>query len=137
MTSSEGALQTCVGLADPRQKMFIGGKFPKAENEELKFFLMHNLNVFAWQDEGIEDIEQDVIMTYILNKRRDANVKRQERSPISTEKKVVEREIDRLLKIGFVRPVQFSARPDNRVVVPMKEKCRVCRLHQLKPSLPK
>lgn len=90
-------------------------------------FLNANTDVFAWNMEDIPGISRKII-THSLNIKAGIKPKAQARRPLCDEKAaIVEAEVQKLLKVGFIRESHYPVWIANTVIVPKKNgKWRVC-----------
>ena len=111
----------------PERTLSIGAELSKEIREELITFLSNNLDCFAWSHEDMTGISPKVIV-HQLNVDLSFKAVRQKRRKFAPERnKIINDEVDKLLKIGSVREVQYPDWLANVVVVPKKNgKHRVC-----------
>lgn len=107
--------------------MYIGESLSATERSDLTTFHSHSTDVFAWNVEIIPGFDRDV-NTHSLNIKNEIKPKAQARRHLSAEKAaIVQIEVDRLLKVGFIRESHYLVWIANTVVVSKKNrKWRVC-----------
>ncbi|KAL0434011.1 UNVERIFIED_CONTAM: Retrovirus-related Pol polyprotein from transposon gypsy [Sesamum latifolium] len=90
-------------------------------------FLRKNRNIFAWSPSDFKGIDPKVIV-YRLNVDPQAKpVKQKKRSLGSERNNVIEEEVSKLLKAGYVAEVQYTEWLSNMVIVPKAAgKWRMC-----------
>lgn len=80
-------------------------------------FLRKNINVFAWQSLDIPGIEAEVMCHKLHIIKSFKPVKQKSRRTSPEKAKVVEEEVQKLLKAGTIRETQFPEWVFNLVVV--------------------
>jgi hypothetical protein len=94
--------------------------------EELVTFLRHNSDVFAWSHEDIPGIDPSVIV-HRLNVDPNYRPVKQRRTFAAERNQAVAEEVEKLLKVGFIREVDYPEWLSNVVLVKKSSgKWRMC-----------
>jgi hypothetical protein len=115
---------------DPSKPEFyflIGTNLSLADREKLVALLMKFRDVFAWSVYEAPGVSSD-LACHSLNISTEAKPVSQKRRKLAPERaEIVTKEVDRLLEVNAIRPVQHPTWLSNTVVVKKKnEKWRVC-----------
>jgi ribonuclease HI len=112
---------------NPEIKVLIGTNIPQDIEQQLTAFLKSRSSTFAWKHEDMTGISKDVI-THKLGIDNSFRPIHQKRRKFAPERNVIiQEEVDRLLKAGMIKEVQYPRWLANVVVVQKKNgKWRVC-----------
>jgi ribonuclease HI len=115
---------------DPSKPEFyflIGTNLSLADREKLVALLMEFRDVFAWSVYEAPGVSPD-LACHSLNISTEAKPVSQKRRKLAPERaEIVAKEVDRLLEVNAIRPVQYPTWLSNTVVVKKKNgKWRVC-----------
>ncbi|KAJ9544420.1 hypothetical protein OSB04_024127 [Centaurea solstitialis] len=111
----------------PDRKVFVGASLPADIKNTIISFLQEHSDCFAWSHEDIVGIDPNVI-SHKLNVDPTFKPIKQKRRKFAPEcNKVINDEVDNLLKTGKIREVEYPEWLANVVVVQKKNgKWRVC-----------
>ncbi|KAL0430500.1 UNVERIFIED_CONTAM: Transposon Ty3-G Gag-Pol polyprotein [Sesamum radiatum] len=95
--------------------------------EELVHFLKANSDVFAWTVHDLTGIDPKVIM-HKLNGNLNFRPVRQKKKNFGQERnEMIKEEVEKLLTVGYIHPVQYLEWLANVVLVPkLNKKWRMC-----------
>jgi hypothetical protein len=114
-------------IADPGKKVRIGSQLLQLVKEDLVTFLKHNSDVFSWSHEDMPGIDPSVIVHKLnveLNRRP---VKQRRRTFAAKRNQAIVEEVEKLLKAGFIREVDYPEWLSNVVLVKKSNgKWRMC-----------
>ena len=112
---------------DPKRHVGIGAELKGSIRRELIAFLKKNKKTFAWTTEDMPGIDIK-IASHQLNVDPSHKPVKHKRRKLGPEKaKVINEEVERLLKAGLIREVKYPDWLANIVVVKKKNgKWRVC-----------
>jgi len=114
-------------IADPGKKVRIGSQLLQLVKEDLVTFLKHNSDVFSWSHEDMPGIDPSVIVHKLnveLNRRP---VKQRRRTFAAERNQAIVEEVEKLLKAGFIREVDYPEWLSNVVLVKKSNgKWRMC-----------
>ena len=112
---------------DQDKKVFLGCSIPEDTADKLIAFLKDRASTFAWKHDDMTGISKNII-THKLNVDKNFRPIHQKRRKFAPERNViVQEEVDKLLKAGMIREVNFPKWLANVVVVQKKNgKWRVC-----------
>jgi hypothetical protein len=114
-------------IADPGKKVRIGSQLLQLVKEDLVTFLKHNSDVFSWSHEDMLGIDPSVIVHKLnveLNRRP---VKQRRRTFAAERNQAIVEEVEKLLKAGFIREVDYPEWLSNVVLVKKSNgKWRMC-----------
>jgi DNA-directed RNA polymerase subunit H (RpoH/RPB5) len=112
---------------NPEIKVLIGTSIPEGIEQQLINFLAKRSSTFAWKHEDMTGISKDII-THKLGIDNSFRPIHQKRRKFAPERNIIiQEEVDRLLKAGMIREVQYPRWLANVVVVQKKNgKWRVC-----------
>ncbi|XP_074346778.1 uncharacterized protein LOC141685583 [Apium graveolens] len=116
-----------VDLKTGDKKVLIGGDLLPTIEANLVNFLTTRLDAFAWEHDDITGIEPNVI-THILNVDPSyTHVQQKIRKFAAERNKIINDEVDRLMKAGMIKEVNYPEWLANIVILQKKnEKWRVC-----------
>ena len=125
--NTKSVTQIQIDGTDPERCVGIGAKLKGSICRELIAFLKKNKGTFAWTTEDMPGIDLE-IAAHQLNVDPSYKPVKQKRRKLGPERaKVVNEEVDRLLKSGLIREVKYPDWLANTVVVKKKNgKWRVC-----------
>jgi len=104
----------------------IGEQLPKTDKERLKETLMSYKSVLAWMTTDMPGVDPQ-IASHRLSVYRDARPITQRKRNVGEERRVAaEIEVDKLLKVGFIREVHYTTWLANVVLVKPSRKWRMC-----------
>ncbi|KAJ9557119.1 hypothetical protein OSB04_011733 [Centaurea solstitialis] len=111
----------------PDRKVFVGATLTPDLKSEIISFLLEHSDCFAWSHEDMVGIDPDII-SHNLNVDPTFKPVKQKRRKFAPERnKVINDEVDNLLKTGKIREVKYPDWLANMVVVQKKNgKWRVC-----------
>jgi len=114
-------------IGDPGKKVRIGSQLLQLVKEDLVTFLKHNSDVFSWSHEDMLGIDPSVIVHKLnveLNRRP---VKQRRRTFAAERNQAIVEEVEKLLKAGFIREVDYPEWLSNVVLVKKSNgKWRMC-----------
>ena len=89
--------------------------------------LHHNRDVFPWSHSNIKGIDPK-LMCHSLNIDPRVSTRRQKRRPFDTERtQALKDEVDKLIRVGFIREAKYPTWVSNPVLVPKPDgKWRCC-----------
>ncbi|KAK4400573.1 Retrovirus-related Pol polyprotein from transposon opus [Sesamum angolense] len=114
-------------LDEPEKTTRIGSRL-SARMETLAIeFLRKNMDVFAWNPSDFKGINLEIIV-HRLNVDPQAKLVKQKKRSFGIEHtRIIEEEVEKLLKVGYVVQVQYTKWLSNVVVVPkVAGKWRMC-----------
>ena len=118
--NTESITQIQIDGTDPVRCVGIGTKLKGMVRRELITFLKKNKKTFAWTTEDMLGIDHE-IAAHQLNVDPSFKPVKQKRRKLGPERaKVVNEEVDRLLKSGLIREVKYPNWLANTVVVKKK-----------------
>ncbi|KAG7548011.1 Ribonuclease H domain [Arabidopsis suecica] len=119
--------QICIDETNPKHCVGIGSDLEPAIREDLISFLKQNKDSFAWDSSNLRGISLE-ITSHELNVDPTFRPIKQKRRKLGPERaKALHEEVDRLLKIGYIREIKYPDWLANLVVVKKKNgKWRVC-----------
>jgi len=114
-------------IGDSGKKVYIGSQLPQSMKEDLVAFLRRNNDVFAWSHEDMPGIDPSVIV-HKLNVDPNYRPVKQRRRAFAAERNLaVAEEVEKLLKAGFIREVDYPEWLANVVLVKKSNvKWRMC-----------
>ena len=83
----------------------MGNLLDPEEKEKLTKFLKENLDVLAWNHENMTEIKVEDAIHRHCTKSMVKHVKQKKRRLIPKKNKIIEEEVERLLKSGMMREV--------------------------------
>ncbi|KAM0070937.1 putative nucleotidyltransferase, Ribonuclease H [Helianthus debilis subsp. tardiflorus] len=112
---------------NPDISVLVGTNIPQDIEEQLTNFLKCRMSTFAWKHEDMTGISKDVI-THKLGIDKSFKPVQQKRRKFAPERnKIIQEEVERLLKSKMIKEVKFPRWLANVVVVQKKNgKWRVC-----------
>jgi len=93
-------------IGDSGKKVHIGSQLPQPMKEDLVAFLRRNKDVFAWSHEDMSGIDPSVIV-HKLNVDPNCRPVKQRRAFAAERNTAVAEEVEKLLKAGFIREVDY------------------------------
>ena len=116
-----------LGMADDPKIVKIGTWLPREFKEKLTAILQEYKDVFAWSYDEIKCIDPKFYQHHI-QLQEDANPVKQQRYTMNTKYALqVKEEIDKLLKVWFIKPIAKAAWLSLIVVLPKKNgKLHIC-----------
>ncbi|KAJ9557256.1 hypothetical protein OSB04_011870 [Centaurea solstitialis] len=116
----------------PDRKVFVGATLTSDMKNSILSFLLEHSDCFAWSHEDMVGINPDII-SHKLNEDPSFKPVKQKRRKFAPEcNKVINDEVDNLLKTGKIREVKYPNWLANEVVVQKKNgKWRVCSTLQI------
>ncbi|KAG7533327.1 Integrase catalytic core [Arabidopsis thaliana x Arabidopsis arenosa] len=112
--------QICIDETNPKHCVGIGSDLEPAIREDLISFLKQNKNSFAWDSSNLRGISLEST-SHELNVDPTFRPIKQKRRKLGPERaKVVNEEVDRLLKIRSIREVKYPDWLANPVVILMR-----------------
>jgi hypothetical protein len=114
-------------IGDSGKKVHIGSQLPQPMKEDLVAFLRRNNDVFSWSHEDMPGIDPSVIV-HKLNVDPNHRPVKQRRRAFAAERNIaVTEEVEKLLKAGFIREVDYPEWLANVVMVKKSNgKWRMC-----------
>lgn len=114
-------------IGDSGKKFHIGSQLPQPIKEDLVAFLRRNKDVFAWSHEDMPGIDPSVIVHKLNVDPNYRPVKQRRRAFAAERNKAVVEEVEKLLKAGFIREVDYPEWLANVVLVKKSNgKWRMC-----------
>jgi hypothetical protein len=114
-------------LGDSKQKFRVGSQLSTEIKKALVAFLRQNEDVFAWSHEDMPRIPPSVIVHRLMVDPSHQPVKQRRRSFAPKRNQAVAEEVQKLLKAGFIREVDFPEWLANVVLVKKAtKKWRMC-----------
>jgi hypothetical protein len=80
-------------------------------------FLRENIDVFAWQISDMPGIPREVIQHKLGIDPSYKPIKQKERRYTPERRKTIQQEVNKLLEVGFIRPVDYPSYLANQVLV--------------------
>jgi hypothetical protein len=112
---------------DPGKKVSIGSQLPQLVKEDLVAFLKHNSDVFAWSHEDMPGIDPSVIVHKLNVEPSHRPVKQRRRTFATKRNQAIAEEVEKWLKAGFIREVDYPEWLANVVLVKKSNgKWRMC-----------
>jgi hypothetical protein len=114
-------------IGDSEKIVRIGSQLSQLVKEDLVAFLRRNSDVFAWSHEDMPGIDPSVIV-HKLNVDPNHRLVKQRRRTFATERnQAIAEEVEKLLKAGFIREVDYPKWLANVVLVKNSNgKWRMC-----------
>ncbi|KAL0319770.1 UNVERIFIED_CONTAM: Retrovirus-related Pol polyprotein from transposon [Sesamum radiatum] len=105
----------------------MGTNLYPEEEDDLKCLLQNWEEVFEWEEGKIERVSEDLIR-HELHVKEGAKPVRQKKQNFGNERnQVIQGEVQRLLKLGYIREVHYPGWISNMVLVPKSGgKWRMC-----------
>lgn len=114
-------------IIDSGKKIYIGSQLPQPMKKDLVAFLRRNKDVFAWSHEDMPGIDPSVIVHKLNVDPNYRPVKQRRRAFAAERNKAVAEEVEKLLKAGFIREVDYPEWLANVVLVKKSNgKWRMC-----------
>jgi hypothetical protein len=114
-------------IGDSGKKVYIGSQLPQSMKEDLVAFLRRNNDVFAWSHEDMPGIDPSVIVHKLNVDPNYCHVKQRIRAFATEWNLAVAEEVEKLLKAGFIREVDYPEWLANVVLVKKSNvKWRMC-----------
>ncbi|KAL0440299.1 UNVERIFIED_CONTAM: Ribonuclease HI [Sesamum latifolium] len=114
-------------FGDPSKAVKIGSSLDPPFERDLINFLKEHSDVFAWEASDMQGISPEV-MVYRLNVHPEARPIKQKKRAFGTDRnKIIKEKVEKLLKVNYIRPVQYLEWLANVVLVPKSnENWRMC-----------
>ncbi|KAL0385964.1 UNVERIFIED_CONTAM: hypothetical protein Sradi_2990700 [Sesamum radiatum] len=114
-------------FGDPSKAIKIGSSLGLSFERDLVNFLKEHSDVFAWEASNMQGISPEV-MVHKLNVHPEERPIKQKKRAFGTDRnRIIKEEVEKLLKIDYIRPVQYPEWLANVVLVPKSnEKWRMC-----------
>ncbi|KAL0430947.1 UNVERIFIED_CONTAM: Transposon Ty3-I Gag-Pol polyprotein [Sesamum radiatum] len=114
-------------FGDPTKAVKIGSSLDMPFLRDLVSFLNEHSDVFAWEASDMQGISPEV-MVHRLNVHPEARPIKQKKRAFRTDRnRIIKEEVEKLLKINYIRPVQYPEWLANVVLVPKNNgKWRMC-----------
>jgi hypothetical protein len=90
---------------------------PSNSNKKLIIFLRNNLDVFAWKISDMPGIPREVIEHKLDIDPPYKPIKQKEKSYTPERHETIRQEVNKLLEVGFIRPVDYRSWLANAVLV--------------------
>jgi hypothetical protein len=114
-------------IGDSGKKVYIGSQLPHLVKEDLVAFLRRNSDVFAWSHEDMPGIDPSVIVHKLNVDPNHRPVKQRRRTSAAERNQAVAEEVEKLLKVEFIREVDYPKWLANVVLVKKSNgKWRMC-----------
>jgi len=114
-------------IGDPGKRVCIGSQLPQLVKEDLVAFLKHNRDVFAWSHEDMPGIDPSIIVHKLNVEPSHRPVKKRRRTFTAERNQAIAEEVEKLLKAGFIREVDYPEWLANVVLVKkFNGKWRMC-----------
>jgi hypothetical protein len=114
-------------IGDSGKKVYIGSQLPQPMKEDLVAFLRRNNDVFAWSHEDMPGIDPSIIVHKLNVDPNHCPVKQRRRAFAAEQNIAVAEEVEKLLKAGFIREVDYPEWLANVVLVKKSNgKWRMC-----------
>jgi hypothetical protein len=114
-------------IGNPGKKVRIGSQLPQLVKEDLVASLKSNSDVFAWSHEDMPGIDPSVIVHKLNVDPNHRPVKQGRRTFTAERNQAVAEEVEKLLKDGFIREVDYLEWLANVVLVKKSNgKWRMC-----------
>ena len=118
MGSAEETKKVGVDIYDSVHKVKIWTSLSPEIREAIVACLRRNRNVFAWSHSDMKGIDPK-LMCHRLNIDPRVPTRRQKRRPLDAERaQVLEDEVDKLMRTGFICEAKYPAWVSNPVLVP-------------------
>ena len=92
---------------EPNKMVEIGSNMCEENHRHLTFFLQANIDIFAWLASDMPDIDPEVIVHQLNMDSKQYPVKQKKRNFALERKNSIQEEIDKHLKVGFIREVYY------------------------------
>ena len=114
-------------FVQPKHLVYMGSKLAEGIKSPLIRFLEHNMEVFAWKQEGMGEVDSAVI-THRLNVNPSFKTVKQKRRSFALERhKAINEEVSKLLQAKVIREVEYLEWLANVVLVKKANgKWRLC-----------
>ncbi|KAL0445178.1 UNVERIFIED_CONTAM: hypothetical protein Slati_2240500 [Sesamum latifolium] len=114
-------------FGDPLKAVKIGSSLDPPFEHDLINFLQGHSDVYAWETSDMQGISPEV-MVHKLNLHPEARPIKQKKRSFGTERnKIIKKEVEKLLKVNYIRPVQYPEWLENVVLVAKSNgKWRMC-----------
>ena len=107
-------------LGGPDKSIYVSSLLSSGEKEQIQQVLLGNMDVFAWTHSNLASINP-VHASHKLNVIPSAKLVRQKMRRFHPDRhRVIQAEVDNLLKVGFIREIKYPEWLANVVVVPKK-----------------
>ena len=107
-------------LGRPNKQTYVSSLLSREEKEQLRQVFLCNIDVFAWTHSDMTDIS----LTHASHKLNVVPSARPIRQRVrrfhSDRHQVIQAEVDNLLKVGFIKEINYLEWLANVVVVPKK-----------------
>jgi len=116
-----------LGTEEEPRNTFISVSLPEQEFKKYGQLLKENKDVFAWTYEEMPGLEPSVAMHLLNISKEKKPVKQAQRRFHPNLIPLIEEEVSKLIKVGFIREVKYPKWISN--IVPIKKKngqVRVC-----------
>ena len=112
---------------DNQEFVRIGSLLQPNENDQLLNLLQINRDVFAWKPEDMTGVQPEVICHHLNIDPSKKPVKQKKRNVAPERNQVIESEIEKLIKLDFIKEVHYPEWLANVVLVKKKNgKWRFC-----------
>ncbi|KAL0384983.1 UNVERIFIED_CONTAM: Transposon Ty3-G Gag-Pol polyprotein [Sesamum radiatum] len=114
-------------FGDPSKAVKIGTSLDSSFERNLTDFLREHSDVFAWEASDMQGVSPE-IMVHKLNVHPEARPIKQKKRAFGVDRnRIIKEEVEKLLKINYIRPVQYPEWLANVVLVPKNNgKWRMC-----------
>ncbi|KAL0401667.1 UNVERIFIED_CONTAM: Transposon Ty3-G Gag-Pol polyprotein [Sesamum latifolium] len=114
-------------FGDPLKAVKIGSSLDPPFEDDLINFLQEHSDVFVWETSDMQGISSKV-MVHMLNVHPEARPIKQKKKAFEIDRnKIIKEEVEKLLKVNYIRPVQYPEWLANVVLVPKSNgKWRMC-----------
>ncbi|KAL0386418.1 UNVERIFIED_CONTAM: Transposon Ty3-G Gag-Pol polyprotein [Sesamum latifolium] len=114
-------------FGDPSKAVKIRSSLDPPFEHDLINFLKEHSDVFAWETSDMQGISPEV-MVHRLNVHPEARSIKQKKRTFGTDRnRIIKEEVEKLLKVKYIPPVQYPEWLTNVVLVPKSnEKWRMC-----------
>ncbi|KAL0351199.1 UNVERIFIED_CONTAM: Transposon Ty3-G Gag-Pol polyprotein [Sesamum radiatum] len=114
-------------FGDPSKAVKIGTSLDSSFERNLTDFLREHSDVFAWEASDMQGVSPE-IMVHKLNVHPEARPVKQKKRAFGVDRnRIIKEEVEKLLKINYIRPVQYPEWLANVVLVPKNNgKWRMC-----------
>uniref|UniRef100_A0A2N9FJP4 RNase H type-1 domain-containing protein n=1 Tax=Fagus sylvatica TaxID=28930 RepID=A0A2N9FJP4_FAGSY len=120
-------LETITFSSDPEKYFKICRELNPVDRTELIDFLANNVDVFAWDPYEVPGVDPNYIEHRLNTDPHSKPVQQRARRSAPVHAEAVQKEVERLLKAGAIREIQYPTWLSNTVVVKKKNgKWRVC-----------
>ncbi|GFZ05203.1 hypothetical protein Acr_17g0007750 [Actinidia rufa] len=123
----------------PDRHIMIGTELADELRSTLVNFLKKNYDVFAWSQGDVPSIDPEIAMHKLFTNPESSPVRQKRRKFAPERLKVIEDEVDKLIRANIVREAHYPDWLANVVVAPKKKREMegVCRFHRPQQGLPK